>query len=106
MENPIPSGINRYTKPKGFPPEELAKITFGDTHTVKSYINLEVIKHFISDYTRGEIRTFLEMIRPQIKRLEDVILKFIEIKKVMKIKMKLNLIAKNLQLMMALLISS
>ena len=30
MESPIPSGINRYIKPKGFPSEELAKITTGD----------------------------------------------------------------------------
>ena len=37
MENPLPSGVNRYIKPKGFPPEELAKITTGDMHRVKSY---------------------------------------------------------------------
>ena len=36
----------------------------------------------------------MEVIHPHIKRLEDVILKFTEIKKVMKISITLNLIAK------------
>ena len=47
LDQHLPKGINRYIKLKGLPPEELAKISNGDMHTVKSYVKLEFIKHYI-----------------------------------------------------------
>ena len=44
QDHPLPSGINRYITPKGPPPTDLAKISTGDVHAVKSYVKLEFIK--------------------------------------------------------------
>ena len=44
----------------------------------------------------GEVRSFPELIDPHITRVEANILKFIEIKKVMKINMSLKIIAKRI----------
>jgi hypothetical protein len=89
----LPNGINRFIKPKRTPPEELAKLSNGDMHAVKSYVKLEFIKHYIG-ILGGEVRSFPEVINPHITRVESVISKFIEIKKVMKINMNLKLLVK------------
>ena len=45
-------------------------------HTAKSYTKLEVIKHYIAEERECEVRTFIELVHPHIKRVEAASLIF------------------------------
>ena len=83
LNNPIPIGVNRFVKPKDILPEQLAKLTTGSTHSVKSYIMLKTIKDYPAhdDEDGGDMRSVMEYIHPHIERLEKHCINLSKLKK-------------------------
>lgn len=80
-------GSNSFIKPKSPNIEQLASLTMGDTRKLNSFIDLKFIKAF-TNANNNETRTIKELITPHIPRVKKALGEFIQIKKMMKIRLR------------------